>query len=312
MAGTGLGLNFSIGGRSLNDARTRKNGAREGLAVFTRRPSQDRSWRSLGRPSPPSPWPRRHGSPASAQGLFDFFFGSALPRALRRPPMPIRPATVRPGCPEHRSATGGIGHLLRAHVRRPLLRAPARDRCGAAQLCSSFCPAARPRCITAATSTTRAPATARVTSSLPSAFVYRDKIVDGCSCNGKDAFGLATLGVENDPTLRTGDIVATTRASRPTTAVGANADFTPIDHAACESESSRTPRSSGRGHATPPPAATAKATPGNDLGGQEAVQVVRYAPTDQSPDRDHLLGDRSEAVSPGDSIPNSWTSRGTP
>ena len=30
----------------------------------------------------------------------------------------------------------------------------------------------------------------------------------GCTCNGKDQFGLAQINVENDPTLRKGDIVA--------------------------------------------------------------------------------------------------------
>ena len=30
----------------------------------------------------------------------------------------------------------------------------------------------------------------------------------GCTCNGKDQFGLAPVKIEDDPTLRKGDIVA--------------------------------------------------------------------------------------------------------
>ena len=45
-------------------------------------------------------------------------------------------------------------------------------------------------------------------SELPNAFRYRNEIVAGCTCNGKDAMGLARVAIEDDPTLRKGDIVA--------------------------------------------------------------------------------------------------------
>ena len=45
-------------------------------------------------------------------------------------------------------------------------------------------------------------------SELPNAFRYRNEIVAGCTCNGKDQFGLAPVKIEDDPTLRKGDIVA--------------------------------------------------------------------------------------------------------
>ena len=44
---------------------------------------------------------------------------------------------------------------------------------------------------------------------LDNAFVYRKKVVEGCSCNGKASFGLARIDVAADPTLRPGDVVAT-------------------------------------------------------------------------------------------------------
>ena len=45
-------------------------------------------------------------------------------------------------------------------------------------------------------------------SGLPNAFRFRNEIVAGCTCNGKDPVGLAQVKVEDDPTLRKGDIVA--------------------------------------------------------------------------------------------------------
>src|SRR5205085_9198561 len=48
----------------------------------------------------------------------------------------------------------------------------------------------------------------RRSSDLPNAFRYRNEIVAGCTCNGKNPAGLAQVKVEDDPTLRKGDIVA--------------------------------------------------------------------------------------------------------
>ena len=45
-------------------------------------------------------------------------------------------------------------------------------------------------------------------SALPNAFKYRTEMVAGCTCNGKDPAGLAAVKIEDDPTLRRGDIVA--------------------------------------------------------------------------------------------------------
>ena len=44
---------------------------------------------------------------------------------------------------------------------------------------------------------------------LPNAFVYRERLVGDCSCNGRTSYGLANLDAARDPTLRPGDIIAT-------------------------------------------------------------------------------------------------------
>jgi hypothetical protein len=46
-------------------------------------------------------------------------------------------------------------------------------------------------------------------SALENAFVYRTRMVSNCTCNGKDSFGVVAVDINADPTLRTGDVVAT-------------------------------------------------------------------------------------------------------
>ena len=43
---------------------------------------------------------------------------------------------------------------------------------------------------------------------LDNAFAYRQRVVAGCTCNGKDPGGLARVDVDSDPTIRKGDLVA--------------------------------------------------------------------------------------------------------
>jgi hypothetical protein len=76
------------------------------------------------------------------------------------------------------------------------------------QICSAFCPAAKTKIYSGDAIEHAVADDGKRYSKLDTAFVYRQKVVDGCSCNGKDAFGLARLEVSKDPTLRAGDIVA--------------------------------------------------------------------------------------------------------
>jgi hypothetical protein len=62
--------------------------------------------------------------------------------------------------------------------------------------------------------------------------VYRDRVVPGCTCNGKDAFGLALIKASEDPTLRQGDVVATEDGFVAYSGSHQrSADFTPINSA---------------------------------------------------------------------------------
>jgi hypothetical protein len=74
--------------------------------------------------------------------------------------------------------------------------------------CNGFCPASETKLVYGSNIDSAVTETGKPYSELPNAFRYRNEAVAGCTCNGKDGFGLAQLKVEDDPTLRKGDLVA--------------------------------------------------------------------------------------------------------
>jgi len=77
------------------------------------------------------------------------------------------------------------------------------------QLCNAFCPAAKTQVFNGSQIDHAYAGNGARYADIDNAFVYREKIVDNCTCNGKDSFGLARIDINADPTLRQGDIVAT-------------------------------------------------------------------------------------------------------
>jgi hypothetical protein len=74
--------------------------------------------------------------------------------------------------------------------------------------CNSFCPASETKVVYGGNIDNAVTESGKSYSELPNAFRYRDELVAGCTCNGKDPVGLAEVKIEDDPTLRRGDIVA--------------------------------------------------------------------------------------------------------
>jgi hypothetical protein len=74
--------------------------------------------------------------------------------------------------------------------------------------CNSFCPASETKVVYGGNIDNAVTDGGKSYSELPNAFRYRDELVAGCTCNGKDPVGLAEVKIEDDPTLRRGDIVA--------------------------------------------------------------------------------------------------------
>jgi hypothetical protein len=84
----------------------------------------------------------------------------------------------------------------------------ASDSQSRAASCSSFCPASETKVVYGSNIDNAATESGKPYSELPNAFRYRSELVAGCTCNGNDQIGLAPVKIENDPTLRRGDIVA--------------------------------------------------------------------------------------------------------
>jgi hypothetical protein len=76
------------------------------------------------------------------------------------------------------------------------------------QLCSAFCPATKTQVFNGSQIDHAIASNGARYADLDNAFVYRQKVVDNCTCNGRDSFGLVRIDVAADPTLRQGDIVA--------------------------------------------------------------------------------------------------------
>jgi hypothetical protein len=99
-----------------------------------------------------------------------------------------------------------------------------------AQSCSSLCPASETKVVYGGSIDDAATENGKPYSKMPNAFRYRNELVSDCTCNGKDPLGLAQVKIEDDPTLRKGDIVAGANgllvASRPDKR-GAELNFTP-------------------------------------------------------------------------------------
>ena len=187
--------------------------------------------------------------PASAQGLFGAIFGALSGRSAA--PAPQANAYADPNndgradsrarAPQGPGPTGGGGQFVAYCVRLcdgryfPMQR---HANVTPAQLCSSMCPASRTKIFSGSEIGRAAAADGSRYQDLDNAFVYREHLVGNCTCNGKDAFGLAPIDVNSDPTLRTGDIVATgnglmayTAAPRVRRGTETATNFTPVDTA---------------------------------------------------------------------------------
>jgi hypothetical protein len=107
----------------------------------------------------------------------------------------------------------------------------ASDNQSRAAACNNFCPASDTKIVYGSSIDAAATETGKPYSELPNAFRYRTEMVTGCTCNGKDQLGLAPVKIENDPTLRKGDIVAgedgLVVANRGADKRGASLNFSP-------------------------------------------------------------------------------------
>ncbi len=173
---------------------------------------------------------------ASAQGFFDLF---GMGRRSSPPPQvqPYAPFSGDASAPVERTAPAATyatycvrlcdGHFF------PLPRGAK-----PAETCSSFCPAAKTAIYSGSGIEQAVSTSGKRYADLDNAFTYRDKVVDGCTCNGRNASGVARVNVAEDATLRSGDIVATAdgMVTYQGKSRGGVAQFTPIDKSRVSSE----------------------------------------------------------------------------
>lgn len=173
-------------------------------------------------------------TPASAQGLFDRLFGgfrrqaapppsaqpfsdpfTSLARALNPPP-----ATPRGDA----NPTRGFcvrtcdGHYFPVQAQANM---------NAADTCRALCPAADTRVYGGSNIDYAVARDGSRYANLDTAYAFRERVVDKCTCNGKTPFGLARLDAANDPTLRPGDIVVTNAGLVAYSGKG-KGEFTPV------------------------------------------------------------------------------------
>ena len=157
-------------------------------------------------------------APASA-GFFDRLFGGITrhippPPSLRDLPQmsPIPGDRISPQGGENWQPRGEGGPRTAFCVRTcdgRYFPVQAQPGLSAAQACNSFCPATETKLYTGSGIDHAVGLDGRPYAELPKAFAYRKQLVAGCTCNGKDAFGVARLATATDPTLQRGDAIAT-------------------------------------------------------------------------------------------------------
>lgn len=173
-------------------------------------------------------------APASAQSLFDLFFGGGMRRAAAPASSYADPNQDGRGSRSRYSSGphvggGGIAYCVRLCDGRYF---PITNRTSnAAEICKSFCPASPTKVFSGGAIEHSYSSDGKRYSDIPNAFVYRAKLVNDCTCDGKSPTGLVRLNTNDDETLRQGDLVATNKGLMTYRGEGRNAtaQFSPIN-----------------------------------------------------------------------------------
>jgi hypothetical protein len=174
---------------------------------------------------------------ASAEGLFDLFFGPQKQQQQKASPLTsffadpfgnnAQPAAAPP---RPAVASSGPAFCVRSCDGKyfPLLRGNASP----VQICQAFCPASPTRVFFGSSIDGASAASGERYADSENAFAYRKALRADCTCNGRDPAGLAPVDLTLDTSLRPGDVIATTSGLVAYSGVrlgnGQTAEFTPI------------------------------------------------------------------------------------
>ena len=173
----------------------------------------------------------------SAQGLFDFLFGGAAkpqqsapsasanffadPFGLNQQPndAPPRPVVTT-------SSGRGATFCVRTCDGKYF---PLSIKSGTtpARMCQSFFPVEQTRVYSGSTIDGAVASNGERYADSANAFAYRKALKADCTCNGRDPAGLAPVDLSQDPSLRSGDVVATADGLVAYTGVRLGADQAP-------------------------------------------------------------------------------------
>ena len=153
---------------------------------------------------------------ASAQNLLESLFGG---RAANTP-APINAGTASPNAwdfidkatPKSSTRSGPANsYCVRLCDGRffPLPRKSGAAQMSPAQACSAMCPVAETRVFSGSAIERAVAKDGKSYASLKTAFLFREKSVDSCTCARGSLGSVASMDVKDDPTLRRGDIVVT-------------------------------------------------------------------------------------------------------
>ena len=184
-------------------------------------------------------------SSARAAGLFDFLFGGQQEQAAPAPPPesyaepPPRVAPAALGSESVHQNAGSTGRTVAYCVRLcdgqnfPLGHI---TNATPVETCRAMCPASKTKVFFGSEIGGAVAKDGGHYADLDTAFIYRKQLVANCTCNGKDAFGLARFDMANDSTLRPGDIVSTKDGMMAYSGKGGAATYTPVDASAVNAE----------------------------------------------------------------------------
>jgi hypothetical protein len=172
---------------------------------------------------------------ASAEGLFDFFFGGTKPQRQTTPQAsffadPFNNNTQAPPAPRATVASSGPSFCVRSCDGKyfPLMRTSASP----VAMCQSFCPASPTKVYFGSSIDGATSSTGERYADSENAYAYRKALRADCTCNGRDPAGLAPVDLTLDTSLRPGDVVATTNGLVAFSGVRIGneqtAEFTPV------------------------------------------------------------------------------------
>jgi hypothetical protein len=152
---------------------------------------------------------------ASAEGLFDLFFGGFQKQQQRQAPPqanffadPSQQNQQSAPQPRPVASSGGPAFCVRSCDGKyfPLTRANASP----VQMCQAFCPASPTKVFYGGNIDNATSVSGERYADSENAFAYRKALRADCTCNGRDAAGLAPVDLTLDASLRAGDVIATT------------------------------------------------------------------------------------------------------